>query len=413
MRYALALLLVLSISIENSNMPILSTSEDPFCETYQPEYDIAEIQTSVESYFETARAQGLFNGAAICIVTPEEILFQDGFGYASINNQTLVDEETVFRLGSVSKSFAGILSGTLVDQGLVSWDDPVKLHLPEITLRNKYYEKELKLGHLLSHSSGLPYHCYTNLVESGKDLKTIAKELGNVKELSKPGTQYNYQNAAYAMSGLVLEKVSGKTTDQLLKEMIFEPLGMDHATTSFEEIEAEENIAYPHVYTKKGWVQRNINHKYYNAILAGGINASISDMGKWLQFLLDDDQNLLQPETKKTILSPKIREVGHSRYYQKWRGNNETYYGYGWRIHEMKDSDNNEYEMIHHGGFVNGYRSEIAFIKEKGIGICVLLSNANSFSKSVIPDLMNIAQENRYEFTASQEVAKSFRDIKP
>ncbi len=409
MRYALALLLVLSIAIENSNMPVIGSC-DPFTVENIPEYNTSSIQDYVQSYFETAKARGMFNGAAVCIVTPDEIIFQEGFGYASVNNKSLVDEKTVFRLGSVSKSFGGILTGTLVDQGLVNWDDQVKKHLPELSLKNKTYENNLELGHLLSHSSGLPYHCYTNLVESGTDLKKIATELGKVKELSKPGAQYNYQNAAYAMSGLILENTSGKNVEQLLQENIFDPLGMTSASASYESFIEEANKAYPHVYTKKGWVQRGINHKYYNAILAGGINASISDMSKWLQFLLGDGNTILKEETKDNILSPKIRELGRSRYYQKWAGNQKTYYGYGWRIHEMKDADHNDYEMIHHGGFVNGYRTEIAFIPEKGIGVCVLLSNANSFSKSVIPDLIKNALNNRYD---SQLTASNTDILKP
>lgn len=389
MKYIIILLFVLLLPSANKNQTLVKLEEVIIsAEEDRKSRALTHIKAGIQAYFEEAQKNGSFIGAAVSVVTPDDVLFQNGFGYASIKNHTFVDENTVFRLGSVSKSFAGVLSALLVNENAISWDDRIYDYIPEFGLANKNYEKKITLHHLLSQSSGLPYHSYSDLIEKGIPLEKVAGAMANIKALDAPGTVYNYQNAAYALSGVMLEKAACKPLEELLEEKVFSPLGMIHASSSYEAIYNEENVAYPHINTKRGWVQRDINKKYYNAVLAGGINASISDMSKWLQFLLSD--GIYQKDSNvEEVFTPKIKDHGRYKYYHRWPGIQNSSYGYGWRIHELK-KNNEYYNIIHHGGFVNGYRSEIAFIKEKGIGICVLVNNANNFSNKVIPDLLAI-----------------------
>lgn len=86
-----------------------------------------------------------------------------------------MDANTVFRVGSLSKGFAGVLSGILVSQGTLAWDEPVQQLVPEFKLRDRAQTGRIQLWHLLSHTTGLPYHAYTHLIEQGYDIPTLMK----------------------------------------------------------------------------------------------------------------------------------------------------------------------------------------------------------------------------------------------
>src|SRR5690606_17431542 len=149
-----------------------------------------------------------------------------GFGKESIKVNNRVDGETVFRLGSLSKGFAGILAASLTNEGKLHWDDKVSAYIPEFHLGNTLNIDNITLANILSHTSGTPYHSYTNLVEAGLPLTDIAKRFKDINPISKPGLTYSYQNAIFALCGEIMQKATGKDFNTLLKDRFFKPLNM-------------------------------------------------------------------------------------------------------------------------------------------------------------------------------------------
>lgn len=360
-------------------------SEAPSIEVPLIDDSTAIFLNQFSSKIEDGMKQRGIPGGAVVITRGSNVIYQKGLGVKVNRTTDSVDVNTVFRLGSISKGFASILAGTLVEDDLLEWDDPVTDHLPDFELSDTDQTKRVQLNHLLSHTSGLPRHAYTNLVEDGLSLNRIIPRLKQVDLISEEGTQLAYQNAAYAVIEKVIEAYSDTTFGGELKNRLFDPLGMENASTTHNELTESDNKAMPHLFRSRrsGLLPTSITKKYYNAISAGGINASIADMGNWMLMLTGNNPEVITEETLDQIFEP-MATINNRRFSRHWDNVNKSFYGLGWRI-----LNNGDQKVIYHGGYVNGYRSEIAFDKENKIGICILFNSPSSYALQVIPEFFN------------------------
>ncbi|WP_339704830.1 serine hydrolase domain-containing protein [uncultured Kriegella sp.] len=354
-----------------------------------------ELQVELRNYFKKAIAEGDIVGAGVSIVQGDSIVISDGFGKRNTNMNDLVTGETVFRLGSLSKGFAGVLAANVKQEGKLAWTDKVIDYLPEFRLGDSRNTNQITLANILSHTSGTPYHSFTNLVEAGLPMTTIAERFKEVVPISKPGLMYSYQNAMFALCGEMMRKATGQKINTLLNNRFFKPLEMCNTTSDFEALAHESNVALPHSKRGKGWRTLKLTDKYYNAIAAGGISSNAHDMGRWMRFLLGHNPDVLNKSALEEAFNPFVEIAGHSKYYQRWPGHVKSYYGFGWRIHKFveDDDDTREKTIWHHGGSVNSYRNEIALYPEADLGICVLLNSHSRLASNVIPDLYEIVKD--------------------
>ena len=351
------------------------------------------LNDAIRGYFEKAIEAGDILGAGVSIVSGDSVLFSNGFGKRSVESDNHVDGQTLFRLGSISKGFAGILAANLKSEGKINWDDKVVDFIPGFQFGDQLNTDKIKIAHLLSHTSGTPYHSFTNLVEAGLPMASIAERFNEVQPISEPGLQYSYQNAMFSLSQEVMLKVTGKDIQTLLSERFFVPLGMSTVSMDHKTLLQSDNVALPHARRTNGWRSLALKDKYYNAIAAGGINASSMDMAKWMRFLLGHNPEVMKSEAIKEVFNPFITFKNKNKYYQRWPGHMESSYGFGWRIHTFKDEVSSDLEtMWHHGGSVNSYRNEIALFPESDLGICVLINSNSRLARTVIPDLHTIVK---------------------
>ena len=354
----------------------------------------AALGKALDVYFKKAIASGDIVGAGVSIVKEGAIVYADGFGRRNSNEKAPVDGGTIFRLGSLSKGFTGILAANIRYEGKVDWEDKVIDYIPGFQLGDNSNTKRITLSHLLSHTSGAPYHSYTNLVEAGLSVSDIAGRFSEVQPISEPGDMYSYQNALFALSGEILCKASGEEIGSSLENRLFKPLEMCSTNMDHKALMASENIASPHYRRGKSWRPRKLVDNYYNAIPAGGINASSADMARWMRFLLGYNPEVMPRSAIEEAFTPFVKIPGRSKYYQRWPGHVSSHYGYGWRIHKFREAGEPVEKTIwHHGGSVNNFRNEIALFPEADLGICVLLNSNSRLSRTVIPDLYKIVEE--------------------
>lgn len=346
---------------------------------------LASFLEEFEESFEDGLDRKFIPGGSVVIVKDGRIIFQKGFGVKKKGSSDKVDEHTVFRLGSVSKGFASVLTGVFVEDELLNWNESVFGYYENFKLNDPKQTNRVEIKHILSHTTGLPRHAYTNLVEDGLSLDLIIPRLETVPLIADEGIQLAYQNAAYSVIEKVLEGQTSTDFNTLLEEKLFIPLDMINASSSFESINSSENKAMPHIYhsRSRGRVPVPISKKYYNAVSSGGINASAADMGNWLLLLTGSYPEIISEESLDKIFEP-IASINNKRFSRYWDGVNESHYGMGWRV-----LDNAGQKIVYHGGYVNGYRSEIAFAPNENIGICVLINASSSYPLEVIPDLFN------------------------
>jgi beta-lactamase class C len=376
-------------SVQNANIEKVNLKE---VEEYL--WKQQELKKAIQAYFKNAIASGQIVGAGVSIVQGDSVVIAEGYGERNGETGQRADGNTVFRLGSLSKGFTGILAAKVVEDGQMRWNDKVRDYFPEFQLGNPRNTDQITLANLLSHSSGAPYHSFTNLIEAGLPLNEILKKFKEVKPVSAPGSLYSYQNALFAISGEMIHKATGEDLSESLKRQLFDPLGMCSTITDHKSLQGLENVAVPHIRSRSMWRSKKLNDHYYNAIAAGGINASAADMAKWMKFLLGHNPEIMKQSVLEKAFQPVVEIKGRSKYYQRWPGHLSSHYGFGWRIHTFWDNDVDEKKTIwHHGGSVNNFRNEIAIFPEADLGICVLLNSNSRLASRVVPDLYNIIKE--------------------
>ena len=309
---------------------------------------------------------------AVAIVKDSFLLHEMTWGVNDLSSPKDINPNTVFRIASLSKGFAPVLTAMLIEDSLLHWDHTVISYLPSFQLSDSIATQELSLRHVLSHTTGLPRHTYSNLLNMEVPYQDILKQLPEVTIAHPVGTYYNYQNVAYCLIGDVLEKKMNISYEQLLKQYIFMPLQMNDISTSFEALQKTPNLALPHKVIENGYTRKELENTYYDVTPAAGINASLKDMEKWLLLLLGNYPHLINQSSLDEIFTPFIPISTKERHFRAWKPLESASYALGWRILER-----NGRKIIWHSGYVNGYRGEIALDQASRFGI-VLLSNASS-----------------------------------
>jgi beta-lactamase class C len=354
-----------------------------------------------ESQVNQLQATSHTPGAAIAIIQDSTIIFMKGFGVKEAGKKDTIDANTVFRIASVSKCFASFLTGILVEDHMLAWNDKVIKYVPDFALKNPAQTSALTIEHVLSHTTGLPMHAYTNLVEEGLPLKKMLEELKDVNLIGKPGEIYSYQNVAYSLIGEVMHAGTRKSYESLMIEKVFKPLNMKHASIDYFSMITNPNIARPHSPGKGGWRRAKITNTYYNVAPAGGINASISDMAKWMVALLGNRPNVISKETLHKLFTPHVEARSKNRNYGRLRKIKDSYYGLGWRILYFPEDT-----LVYHGGYVNGYRSEVAVNEKDRIAICILANAPGELADNGIPLFFNLYLKQREAILAWEEQHK-------
>lgn len=327
-------------------------------------------------------------GAAYTIVQDGDVVYTGTYGVLEKGKPAKVNEHTLFRLASVSKGFAGVLASMLEQDGILSLDDRVADHYPGFQLKDSINTIDLTIRNLLSHTSGLVPYAFDNLVEADQDLFTIVDRLDEVPISAPPGELYGYQNVLFSMLDPIAKKATGSPYQVLLEQRIFNPMGMDDASAGPVDMERFPNMAHPHVNTGKEYVALPSHRGYYNVLPAAGVNASISDMGQWLLALLGHKPEWMPDTVLRSISTPVIYTPLKWRYTRYWKPFRERYYSLGWRIYNYQGR-----KIVYHGGYIRGYRAELAFCPAEDVGIAFLQNSPNNLASRFVPTFMDLFLE--------------------
>ncbi len=323
-------------------------------------------------------------GLAVAVIKGNRVIFEKQYGVRSIHKRDTINRNTIFRIGSVSKGFAGVLASILIEKGFFSLEDPVSNYISDLNLRAKSTDGVLRIKHVLSHTSGYTEHAYSNLVDKNISREILYKSLERLIPRDSTGKAYAYQNVAFSLIEKIIENTTGMNYAQALDYYIFAPLDMCSSSCTYEEITINSNHCVGHGYTKKGYRPVELGKHYYNIPSAGGVNAPLADMEKWLSAIMGNKPDVLSPQVLKTAFSQYAYTSQDRKFWNKKPDVLNTYYGLGWRLINMKNND-----LVYHGGLVNGFRAEIAFDKKSKTGIVVLFNSLCNYSNSVVFDFFD------------------------
>ncbi|EGN75125.1 penicillin-binding protein, beta-lactamase class C [Idiomarina sp. A28L] len=311
-------------------------------------------------------------GGVYAIVHRNQIVEMQAFGVRELNGTAPVDEHTVFRIASVSKTFAGTLASMLADQGQFDLSEPVSKYVPDLQFKNPQFNIDLEVGHLLAHSSGVVPNAYDNLIEANYPRERILPHFNRINPMCTPGACYGYQNVLFSLVEDVIAQKTGRDYSSLVTDLIFEPLAMSDASIGLQGYLGSDNRAAAHIRGRNGWFPREVNANYYRYAAAAGVNASATDLAQWLIAHMGYQPDVLPLSVLEQIRTPQVRTTRDLRR-RNWRPLlSDAHYGLGWRIYDLQEKT-----LLYHGGWVEGFRAEISYSPDYDIGLVILI-NAES-----------------------------------
>lgn len=341
----------------------------PTFETYAKTSDFKALADSFKHDFHRNLKANKVPGGAFVIVEGDSILKLSTYGKRTKGGSKNINSDTVFRLASVSKTFAGTLASMLVEEHKLDWNQSIVSYVPEFDLADKQAAKQINLGHIIGHSTGLWPNSYDNLVNANVKMPKIIPKFEELTPMCSPGVCYGYQNVAFSFIQTAIETQAKQNYSELLQQRIFSPLKMGSASVGYEAFQMTKNRAEPHVKTKSGFKKVKVKPNYYQLAPAAGVNASISDMSKWLMANLGQNPSVIPNSVLKDITTPGIKTSRELRR-RDWRAYlDSAHYGKGWRVYEFEGRP-----LIYHAGWVAGYVAEISYSPELNIGMAMLLN---------------------------------------
>jgi len=246
------------------------------------------LPSDLDSYI--ARVLKTFEvpGLAVAIVKDGKVVLAKGYGVRKLGETTPVDENTLFGIGSNTKAFTSAALATLVDEGKISWDDPVYQRLPGFQMYDPYVSHEMTIRDLLTHRSGMglgegdllfwPHTTYPR--------DEIIYRLRFMKPASSFRSRFAYDNLLYIAAGQIIPAVTGQSWEDYIREHILLPVGMKTTNLSNAAFKSGSNFAWPHS-KLDGKLQVIDFINLDNAGPAGSINSSVAEMAKWVALQLN------------------------------------------------------------------------------------------------------------------------------
>jgi len=310
-------------------------------------------------------------GLAVAVVRDGEVSLMQTYGVREFGGSDKITPETTFRIASLSKAFAATVAVQLENENKLSLGDQAILSNNDFKLKSQAQAKSVTLEHVLSHRLSLPPYAYDNLLEAGIEPKKILSEMKKVQAICKVGSCYSYQNVGFNMIAPAIEIADEQSYAASVQERLFDPLKMDGASFGKENLIADGNWAQSYRRKRGGlWQAVSVKQPYYDVPAAGGVNANLIDMSKWLAAQLGNSPEVLSSTTLSRLQAPQVNTPREQRRVRYMQHISDTHYALGWRVYEYAGT-----KVINHSGSVEGYGAQIALIPEKGVGI-VLLTNS-------------------------------------
>ena len=314
-----------------------------------------------------------FNGSAL-VAENGKVILKKGYGSANMEWNIPNQPDTKFRLGSITKQFTALLIVKLAEKGKIKLDVPITTYLPDYPKENG---DKITINNLLTHTSGIPnYTSAPNfLKEKAKNPYSPAdfvKTFSGLPLEFKPGEKFAYSNSGYFLLGYIIEKITGKTYEQYLQEIIFTPFKMVNSGYDHSDIIIKNRAAG---YEKQG--KKIVNASYLDMSIpyaAGSLYSTVEDLYLWDQALYTN--KLLSEKSMESLFKPYIL-MGDGGY------------GYGWFLSEITIGTK-KVKLIEHGGGINGFNTNISRIPSDKILIVLLNNTGRAVLSEMTENIRNI-----------------------
>lgn len=389
--------------------------------------DASQLADSLDSYAQKVLEKWQLPGMAVAISVNDSVVLCKGYGVkelapadgvgfrglrashevasggvkavANIPGEP-IDSKTLFQIGSVSKSFTATVMGQLVDEGLVKWDDTVKNILPDFKMYDPWVTQNAQVKDIMTHRLGLAEQAGTYFPNLGYDRDDIYKMIGLVKPAYSFRGDYQYNNITFVIAEKIIEKVTGKSWEQNVKERIFIPAGMKSSGLNAEGYSSATNVATPHDYSftqpqrvaamfdtyvpYSSEEPRIVTLPLYGdeqALYwltgvgpAGSVSSNVEDMIRYAMMHLNNGFIVDGKDTTKVMSEKAMRYIHKGQTITSQADNRTTLYANCWFVEQ-----NNKYRLYFHTGTTWGMTALCFFVPQyKLCGVVLVNSEAGS-----------------------------------
>ncbi len=334
-----------------------------------------------------------------------------GFGVTSVEHPLPVTSDTLFQVGSISKTFTGTMLMQLAEQGKLDLDAPVRKILKDLKLKDESVAKRVTTRHLLTHTGGWVGDYFNDFGDGDDALDKMVKDIAKLPQVQPLGKIWSYNNAGFNIASRLIEVITGKTYERAAQEMLLDPLGLKMSFFFPSDILITHRFVSGHYNkNKKTHVSRPwAIGRAGNGV--GGVVSTVKDLLAYARFHMGNGSRIVKRKTLEAMRVPQISMGG--------RGN----MGITWFI-----SPTNNPTRYSHGGATNGQQAIFLFIPEKDFAISILTNsddggilNTNALTlalemycgiKSALPELIKIPVNELKEFTGSYRIGTEAFDLK-
>ena len=317
-------------------------------------------------------------GVTIAVVEKGKVVYTGGFGYRDLDKKLPVTENTQFAIGSCTKAFTASMLGMLEKEGKLEIDKPVRTYLPELKFQNEYTNDHCTLRDMMCHRTGLPRHDLS-WYASWAGRNELLERIQYMEPTAELRAKWQYNNFMFLAQGVVIEKITGKSWEENMKEKILKPLGMDNTNLSTTDMEksADHSLAFA---TKDSSIKA-IAYRNIDAMgPAGSVNSCAKDMAKWLITWINngkyEGKEIIPSSYRNDAITIQMAMGGGAPAAE----NPDVHisgYGLGWMLSSYRG-----HYRVEHGGGIDGFITTTGFFPSDSIGIFVS-SNQGGVSSSI------------------------------
>ena len=328
------------------------------------------IEPRVEAFLQEMIAEEHFSGVAL-VAMDGKVIHAKGYGVSN-------DVNTAFHVASVTKQFTAAAILQLVEAGTLEVEESINAYLPEQYVTPIW--NDVRLRHLLSHSSGITDYAvtreYYDVVDGfclGDTVDGMIREAMSKDLEFSPGTKYSYSNIGFTLLGEIIEEQSGIPYDRYMKERVLEPMGMDSSRIHVEGHVPAENEASGHRWDEDA--QKHVKDDIVSLPVTapdGGLVTTLNDFLRWIRLYSGDDQNILSQASVDAMTTSQVSME---------QGGSIDGYGYGIGVGQR---------LIGHSGYIVGFRSRFDYARENDTLVAVFTDNTTNNPSRISAGLLTI-----------------------
>ncbi|RUO69572.1 serine hydrolase [Idiomarina ramblicola] len=320
-------------------------------------------------------------GLAIGVVKNNEIVYADGFGMRDLENQKPVEPETIFPIGSITKSFTSTLIGMLDSESQISLDSRPGEYVSGFSFANHQMNELVSVSDLLSHRSGLGNQGTSEILFPDDDMLEVVHRIKHLEPQGKVLDSFAYSNMAYTLAAVIYEQVADESWETALNKRIFTPLNMTRTFSSLEEMKTAQNYALPYGIYDDEIV--DLKFEAFNSIRpAGAVKSTVVDLANWIRVWMSGGEF----GGKQVIPSDFVRNATRLQNTKQDRYEADAFLqgeGFGWRLRSSYGKF-----RVEHGGNTFGFSSVLAMFPFDDFGVVILTNQDNSLLPHIVLDVI-------------------------